>query len=69
MSAPAEVSLGPGGSYFIRFLDGTVDYCLPAEIAEVCEDIERRGGEITNITLHPEISHDFVIRHTALSIT
>lgn len=69
MAAPSEVSLGPGGSFFIRFLDGTVDYCLPAEIAEVCERIELLGGEITDITLHPEISHDFVIRHTALGAT
>ena len=64
-SAPAEVSLGPGDSYFVRFLNGTIDYCLPAEIAEVCESIERQGGQITNLTLS-ESSHDFVIRHTEL---
>ena len=63
-AAPAEISLGPGESYFVRFLDGSIDYCLPAEIAEVCDRIERQGGQITNITLHPDISHDFVIRHT-----
>ena len=39
-AAPAEVALGPGDSYFVRFLDGTVDYCLPAQIASVCEYIE-----------------------------
>jgi hypothetical protein len=66
MAAPAEVSLGPGSSYFIRFLDDTIDYCLPAEIAQVCELIERQGGRITDIALHPEISHDFMIRHTEL---
>jgi hypothetical protein len=66
MAAPAEVSLGPGSSYFIRFLDDAIDYCLPAEIAQVCELIERQGGRITDIALHPEISHDFMIRHTEL---
>jgi hypothetical protein len=65
-AAPAEVSLGPGDSYFIRFLDGTVDYCLPAEVAQVCDHIERYGGSITEIALHPEISHDFLIRHTEM---
>jgi hypothetical protein len=65
-AAPAEVALGPGDSYYIRFLDGTVDYCLPAVVAEVCEHIELNGGSITDIALHPEISHDFVIRHTEM---
>lgn len=64
-AAPAEVALGSGGSYFIRFLDGTTDYCLPARIADVCENIERQGGMITDVALHPDVSHDFVIRHTA----
>jgi hypothetical protein len=66
-AAPAEVSLGPGDSYFVRFLDGQVDYCLPAEIARVCERIESSGGQITSICLHPEISNDFVIRHTDMT--
>ena len=65
-SAPAEVALGPGDSYYVRFLDGTVDYCLPAVVAEVCEHIELHGAKITNIALHPEISQDFVIRHTEM---
>ena len=65
-AAPAEVALGPGDSYFVRFLDGSVDYCLPAEVAKVCEYIERHGGSITDIALHPDISHDYVIRHTEL---
>jgi hypothetical protein len=66
-AAPVEVSLGQGGSYFVRFLDGSIDYCLPAKVARVCERIEQRGGTITSISLHPDISHDFVIRHTELT--
>lgn len=65
--APVEVSLGPGDSYFVRFLDGSIDYSLPSKIARVCERIEERGGNITNISLHPDICHDFVIRHTELT--
>jgi hypothetical protein len=65
-SAPAEVALGSGDSYYVRYLDDTVDYCLPAVVAEVCEHIELHGGSITDIVLHPEISHDFVIRHTEM---
>lgn len=65
-AAVAEVSLGPGGSYFCRFLDGTIDYCVPAQVASVCEYVEGNGGTITEITLHPEISDDFLIRHTEL---
>lgn len=66
-AAPVEVSLGPGDSYFVRFLDGSIDYSLPSKIARVCDQIEERGGNITNISLHPDISHDFVIRHTELT--
>jgi hypothetical protein len=68
-SAPVEVSLGPGNSYFIRYLDGSTDYCLPAKIARVCDRIEKRGGIITQVCLHPDVSHDFVIRHTELKST
>lgn len=64
--APAEVMLGSDDSYFIRFLDGTIDYCLPAEVASVCDYIESRGGRITDMALHPEVSQDFVIRHTKI---
>jgi len=63
-AAPAEVSLGSGESYYVRFLDGTVDYCLPAEIAAVCERIQSHGGTITDIAMNPEVSHEFMIRHT-----
>jgi hypothetical protein len=34
----------PGDLYFVRFLDGSVDYCLPAEVAQVCEYVEKNGG-------------------------
>lgn len=64
--APAEVTLGSDGSYFVRFLDGTIDYCLPAEVASVCEYIESSGGQITDMMLHPDVSQDFVIRHTQI---
>ncbi len=65
-AAISEVSFGPGGSYFCRFLDGSIDYCVPAAVASACEYIERNGGYITEISLHPEISNDFLIRHTEL---
>ncbi|KAG7360207.1 hypothetical protein IV203_035306 [Nitzschia inconspicua] len=66
--APVEVSLGSGGSYFVRFVDGSVDYCLPAKVARVCDRIEKRGGSITSVCLHADISHDFIIRHTELTL-
>ena len=66
MAAPCEVSLGEHGSYFIRYLDGENDYCLPAHIADSCEEIVKQGAEITNIALHPESSDAFIIRHTQL---
>jgi len=62
--APAELSLGSEGSYFIKFLDGTADYCLPQYIMNVCSNIEKKGGKITNILLHPQLSKEFLIRHT-----
>lgn len=66
-AAPVEVSLGPGDSYFVRFLDGSIDYSLPSKIARACDRIEERGGRITNVCLHPDVSHNFVIRHTELT--
>jgi len=66
-AAPVEVSLGPGDSYFVRFLDGSIDYSLPSKVARACEQIEERGGKITNVSLHPEVSQNFVIRHTELT--
>ncbi len=66
MAAPSEVSLGEYGSYFIRFLDGEIDYCLPAHIAASCQEIWNQGADITNIALHPEVADAFIIRHTQL---
>lgn len=63
-AAPAEVALGAGDSYYVRFLDGTVDYCLPAQVASVCEGIQKRGGTITDMALNPDVSHEFLVRHT-----
>ena len=62
-AAPVEVALGCGGSYFVRFLDGTTDYCLPAKAARVCRALEKEGVSITSVSLHPELSRDFIIRH------
>lgn len=66
MAGACEVSLGFEGSYFIKFLDGEIDYCLPDHIGSVCEKIIEQGGAITNIALHPESSKPFIIRHTML---
>jgi hypothetical protein len=57
-----EVSFGPGGAYFIRFLDQSYDYFLPAHIAQACQTLEQDGKDITNIVMHPELSQDFIIR-------
>jgi hypothetical protein len=65
-SAPAEIALGSEGAYFIRFLNGTIDYCLPSHITDVCNFIMQRGGKITNILLHPQLSKEFIVRHTEM---
>jgi hypothetical protein len=67
-AAPAELSLGTEGSYFCRFLDGSVDYCLPAVAAQVCDEIVSKGGKITNILLHPLLSREFIVRHSELKL-
>jgi hypothetical protein len=51
-AAPCEVSLGMSGSYFIRFLDGSVDYNLPNFAADVFEKLESQGLQIRNVPLH-----------------
>ena len=65
-AAPAEVALGSGDSYYVRFLDGTADYCLSAEMASACERIHSKGGSITDMAMNPEVSHEFMVRHTEL---
>lgn len=62
-AAPAEVALGGGGAYFIAFLDGSTDYMLPTAAAKACREIEASGLNITAMSLHPELSNDFIIRH------
>lgn len=59
-ASPAEISLGFGDSYFVRFLDDTVDYCLAKPIAEV---IEKRQLVVTAAYLHPELPNDYILRH------
>jgi len=68
MAAPCEVSFGNEGSYFIKFLDGEIDYCLPAHIAGICERISDEGSYITNVDLHPELCKAYIIRHTRLTV-
>lgn len=63
-AAVEEVALGSGDSYFVRFLDGTVDYCLPAHMGSVCQKLEQEGATLTSISLHPNLPYDFVIRST-----
>lgn len=59
--APCEVSLGQSGSYFVRFLDGSVDYNLPKYAADVFETFESHGLQIRNVCLHVDTA-DCIIR-------
>ena len=61
-AAPCEVSLGKGDSYFIKFLDGETNYCLPADLASTYKRIESMGGEIRNVSFNPQ-SYDYIIRY------
>lgn len=42
---------------------GTSDWQLPAKTAQVCQDLENNGKTIMSISLHTELSNDFIIRH------
>ena len=65
-AAPCEISLGSEGAYFVRFLDGEIDYCLPCFADEMASEILSRGAEITNIILNANVPDAFIIRHTEL---
>jgi len=65
-AAPCEISLGSEGAYFIRFLDGEIDYCLPCFADEMASQILSRGAEISNIILNANVPDAFIIRHTEL---
>lgn len=60
-AAPCEVSLGVAGTYFVRFMDGAVDYSLPSFAADVCEKLEAEGKVIRNVALHSD-THDCLVR-------
>ena len=60
---PCEVSLGIGGTYFIRFIDGSFDYSLPNFVANVVDKFESDGRLIRNLSLHME-TYDCLIRYS-----
>ncbi|KAL7544772.1 hypothetical protein ACHAWF_008137 [Thalassiosira exigua] len=62
-AAPCEVSLGVGGTYFVRFLDGTVDYSLPNFVADVFDRFEGGGRSIRDVALHVD-TYDALIRYS-----
>lgn len=66
MAAPCEVSLGDAGTFFIRFMNGEINYCLPSFADEICRRIEDVGASISYISLHPEVMDGIIIRHTEL---
>lgn len=63
LAAPVEVSLGAGGSYFVKFADGNFKCVVSSPLANVCRQIEAKGARITNMVLHAE-SHAYIIRHS-----
>ena len=65
-AAPCEVSLGDAGTFFIRFMNGEINYCLPSFADEICRRIEDVGASISYISLHPEVMDGIIIRHTEL---
>ena len=62
-AALVEVSLGAGGSYFVKFADGAFRCVVSSPLANVCRQIKAKGARITNIVLHPD-SYDYIIRHS-----
>jgi hypothetical protein len=61
--SPCEVSLGMDGTYFVRLLDGSIDYSLPNFVAEVIDELEADGKIIRNVSLHVDTS-DCLIRYS-----
>jgi hypothetical protein len=62
-AAPCEISLGMDGTYFIRYLDGTVDYMLPNFVADIFDTLEGYGKQIRNVALHVD-TYDCLIRYS-----
>jgi hypothetical protein len=63
-AAPCEISLGMDGTYFVRFLDGTVDYVLPNFAADIFDTLEAHGKHIRNVAMHVD-THDCLIRYSS----
>jgi hypothetical protein len=64
MPSIAEVSLGSAGTYFVRFLDGSMDFILPAWIADACKTVLGYGSTISSLSLHPDAPNHFILRHS-----
>ena len=65
-AAPCEISLGYEGAYFVRFLDGEINYHLPSFLSLVVNKILLQGAEVTNIIMNVNAPDAFIIRHTQL---
>jgi len=63
-ACPCECSLGMGGSYFVRFLDGSIDFALPAFVADVLESLESDGKLVRAVCMHVD-TYDVIIRFSA----
>ena len=72
-----SVSLGPEDTYFVRFGDGTVDYCLCARAAQACHELQEKGMQqdkddgdddpgrlkLLEFALHPQLwDTDYVLQ-------
>jgi hypothetical protein len=55
--------LGIAGTYFVRFLNGRVDYSLPNFVADVFDKFEGDGKLIRNVNLHVD-TYDCLIRYS-----
>ena len=58
----AEISLGSEDSYFVRFMDGSVDFCYSAKMEKHHRHLEEKGSTVTSVCLHPQLPFNFVMR-------
>ena len=63
LSKPVEVALGQNETWYVKFADGTYDYCLPSEVAREFEEWQEAGWQVSNVLLN-SANGDWLLRYS-----
>lgn len=63
LSKPVEVTLGQNETWYVKFADGSHEYCLPSEVANTCKAYSDAGWQVSNVLLN-SANGDWLVRYS-----